>query len=172
MPRIVACGSRNDAFDRFQTAFLSRTGDDYPILLVDSEDPVADANQPDANPSGAWRHLAGRDRWTRPADAADDQAQMMVTAMETWLLADRTALAAYFPRMNPNALPADTEQEDRRKEEVLPALANATRPSSRGAYNKGRDSFELLAQVDPAVLRNKLPHFRRFVDTLNAHASS
>ena len=170
MPRIVACGSRNDAFDRFQTAFLSRTGDDYPILLVDSEDPVAGAKQP-ANSSGAWRHLTERDGWTRPDGAENDQAQLMVTTMETWLLADRTALLAYFPGMNPNALLPDTEQEDRRKEDVLPALTNATRPSSRGAYNKGRDSFELLAQVDPSVLRSKLPHFRRFVDTLNARTS-
>ena len=43
---------------------------------------------------------------------------------------------------------------------------DAARPSSKGGYAKGRDAFALLAQADPAALGNRLPHFRRFVDTL------
>ena len=168
MPRVVACGSRNAAFDRFRTDLRS-TGDDYPLLLVDSEEPVADANQPGANSSGAWEHLDECDGWTRPAGAGNDQAQLMVTTMETWLLADRQALAAYFSGMNASALPPDIELENRRKEDVLRALEDAARPSSKGAYVKGRDSFALLAQVDPAALRSRLPHFRRFTETLEAH---
>ena len=167
MPRVVACGSRSAAFDRFRTVLQST--DDHPILLVDSEDPVADANQPDASPSGAWQHLFERDNWARPDGAGDDQAQLMVTAMETWLLADRQALAAYFPNMNANALPSDTGLEDRRREDVLQALENAARPSSKGGYSKGRDSFALLAQANPDALSSRLPHFRRFIETLEAH---
>lgn len=170
MPGVVACGSRNAAFDRFQTALRSARGDDYPILLVDSEDPIADANRPDADASGAWRHLAQRDGWARPDGVADDQAQLMVTAMETWLLADRQALAAYFPGMNTNALLPDTALEDRRKEDVLQALEDAARPSSKGGYAKGRDAFALLAQADPATLGSRLPHFRRFVAALEARS--
>ena len=169
LPRVFPSGSRNDAFDDFQTALRSRTGNDYPILLVDSEDPVVDANQPDADSSGAWRHLSERDKWTRPTGAEDDQAQLMVTAMETWLLADRQALAAYFPNMNAGALPPDTELEDRRREDVLRALENAARPSSKGGYAKGRDSFALLGQANPDTLSSRLPHFRRFIETLEAH---
>ena len=172
LPRVLPCGPRNEAFNDFRTALRNSTSDDYPILLVDSEDPVADANQPDADPSGAWRHLAQRDGWTRPDGAADDQAQLMVTAMETWLLADRQALAAYFSGMNASALPADTELEDRRREDVLRALDNAARPSSKGGYAKGSDAFALLAQADPTALRSRLPHFRRFVETLDRRSLS
>ena len=77
LPRVVACGSRNDAFRDFKIALrerVERKDDEYPILLVDSEDPVAGSDRSDANPSGAWSHLSRRDDWTRPSGAKDDQA--------------------------------------------------------------------------------------------------
>ena len=166
LPRVVPCGSRSDAFDKFESA-LGRQGE-YPILLVDSEDVVADANQPDANPSGAWTHLARRDRWDRPAGVEDDQAQLMVATMETWLIADRQKFIAYFPGINRNALPADSDLESRSKEDVEDALEKATQPSSKGRYHKANHSFDLLSEVDPAVLRRRLPHFRRFMETLES----
>ena len=169
LPRVSPCGPRKEAFDDFRTALNNSTGDDYPILLVDSEDPVAEANYPNADPSGAWKHLTERDGWTRPDRAEDHQAQLMVTSMETWLLADRQAIAAHFPNMNTNILPPDTELEDRRRQDMLRILQDATRPSSKGEYSKGRDSFALLAQVNPDSLKNRLPHFRRFMETLEAH---
>ena len=43
---------------------------------------------------------------------------------------------------------------------------DAARLSSKGGYAKGRDAFVLLAQADPAALRSRLPHFRRFVAAL------
>ena len=169
LPKVVACGPRDRAFRSFRRALGS---DDYPILLVDSEDPIADANQPDATPSGAWQHLAQRDGWARPDGAADEQAQLMVTAMETWLLADRQALTAYFPGMNASALLPDAALEDRGRDDVRRALDNAARPSTKGGYAKGRDAFALLAQVDPAALRSILPHFRRFVAALEERSLS
>ena len=42
MPRVVACGSRESAFDRFRTAFAARKAGEFVALLVDSEAPVAD----------------------------------------------------------------------------------------------------------------------------------
>ena len=164
LPRVVACGPRNRAFCSFERAL--RNGDGYPILLVDSEDPVAGTNRYDANPSGAWRHLVQRDRWTRPSGAKDDQAQLMVTTMETWLLADRQTLIAYFPAMSANALLPDADLESRRKPDVTVALRNATRSSSKGRYHKGNHSFDLLGRIQPEKLKNRLPHFRRFVETL------
>ncbi len=175
LPRVVACGSRNDAFRDFRIALRKRIEhkeDEYPVLLVDSEDPVAGADRSDANPSGAWRHLERRDRWTRPSDAADDQAQLMVTTMETWLLADRRTLIAYFPAMNANALPPDGDLESRRKEDVSDTLRNATRSSSKGRYHKGHHSFDLLGEVQPKELEDRLPHFRRFVEMLDARLPS
>ena len=166
LPRVVACGARNRAFRNFERAL--RDGDGYPILLVDSEDPVAEADRTDTNPSGAWRHLSRRDDWTRPSGAKDDQAQLMVTTMETWLLADRQTLIAYFPAVNAGALPPDADLESRRKKEVSAALRNATQSSSKGRYHKGNHSFDLLGRVQPEELKRRLPHFRHFVATLDA----
>ena len=166
LPKVVACGPRNRAFHDFERAL--RKGNGYPILLVDSEDPVADADRTEADPSGAWRHLAERDGWTKPSDAEDDQAQLMVTTMETWLLADRRTLITYFPNMNANALPPDADLENRRKPDVAADLRKATKSSSKGDYHKGNHSFDLLGKIEPEKLKAKLPHFRRFVETLEA----
>ena len=166
LPRVVACGARNRAFRNFERAL--RDGDGYPILLVDSEDPVAEADRSDANPSGAWRHLSRRDDWTRPSCAEDDQAQLMVTTMETWLIADRQTFIAYFPAVNAGALPPDADLENRRKKEVSDTLRNATQSSSKGRYHKGNHSFDLLGRVQAEELKRRLPHFRRFVETLGA----
>ena len=157
LPSVIPCGSRNDAYDDFEIAL--RNGGEYPILLVDSEELVADANQPDVNPSGAWQHLR-----RRPSGANDDQAQLMVTTMETWLIADRQALKAYFPDMNANALPPDTDLESRRRQDVIAALRRAT----QDRYDKGKPSFNLLGRVDPDALRRRLPHFQRFVAALES----
>ena len=170
LPKVVPCGPRNRAFSSFQRAL--RNGDGYPILLVDSEDPVADADRSDVDPSGAWRHLSGPpDHWTRPSGTKDDQAQLMVTTMETWLLADRGTFIACFPDMNANALPPDTDLENRSKPDVAAALRNATQSSSKGRYHKGNHSFDLLGKVKPEELKSRLPHFRHFIKTLHARLS-
>ena len=71
--------------------------------------------------------------------------------------------------MNQNALPSGVRLESRRKEDVSAALGNATSPSPKGRYDKRRDSFDLLGRVDPVDLKRELPHFRRFIDALDAH---
>ena len=75
VPRIVPSGDRNTAYDHFKTQH-SKGGEDYVALLVDSEDPVADVER-------TWDHLRGRDGWTRPEGAGDDQVFLMTTCMET-----------------------------------------------------------------------------------------
>jgi hypothetical protein len=71
MPRIVACGGRGAAFDAFKTAM--DTGVNYPLLLVDSEDPVPETAQPDdPDHPMAWEHLQARDGWERPAEVEND----------------------------------------------------------------------------------------------------
>lgn len=164
MPTIVACGPRNDAFDDFQTALKQDLN--LPILLVDSEDLVKEANSPN-NPLGAWNHLHERDGWEKPKAASDHQAQLMVTTMETWLIADPTAVINHFLGINDKKLPS-VNLESRRKEDILDALENTTSQTNKGKYKKGRDSFDLLAKLNPEELKNKLPHFRRFVEALDA----
>ena len=165
LPKVRASGPRNIAFDDFQTAL--KQGRTHPILLVDSEDLVKEANSLN-NPSGAWQHLKSRDKWQRPKAASDDQAQLMVTTMETWLVADPNALIKHFPSMNSTKLPDDNDLESRTKDDILAALKRATSGSNKGEYKKGRDSFDLLAKLNPDELKSKLPHFRRFVESLDA----
>jgi hypothetical protein len=91
MPRIIAGGGRESTYDRFKTATAAGAQAAYPMLLVDSEDPVPEEETvPDS--ALAWVHLKSRDNWDRPAGVKNDQAQLMVTCMETWIMVDREAL--------------------------------------------------------------------------------
>ncbi len=92
MPRVVAGGSRSSTFDSFATAHAS-AADRYPMMLVDSESTITALGQ---GPAVGWQHLEQSDGWSRPPGTADDQAQLMVTCMETWLLADRDDLNGIF----------------------------------------------------------------------------
>jgi hypothetical protein len=59
MPRLVACGGRNAAFEDFKTDHGAKGTSDYMALLIDSEEPVKDKEAP-------WDHLKARDGWDRP----------------------------------------------------------------------------------------------------------
>lgn len=163
MPSIVACGGRGASFDRFKTA-LGGGDDKYPMLLVDSESAVS---------KPPWEHLSGRDGWSRPAGAADDQAQLMVQCMETWCVADRDALLDFFGQcLRQNALPALHGLEKRSKDDVQKMLSHATRDCGHGKnYQKGKRSFELLAKLNPEVLKERLPHFKRLCVCLSERLS-
>ena len=164
MPRIIACGGRGSAFDKFRTALRSRRADEYIVLLVDSEDPVAKG-------SGTWEHLAGRDGWDTPADAADEHAHLMVQCMEAWFLADKDCLAAYFGQgFNRNLLPAREEIEEVAKNDVHDGLRNATRRSRKGEYRKGSHPLDVLERIDPAKVLAVSPHAECLIDTLREKA--
>ena len=177
MPRIIACGSRADAYDSFCTAV--RSGEPA-LLLVDSEALVADTHQPgdDRNPSARaewlpWQHLRQRqgDRWEKPAGADDLQCHLMTQCMESWLLADRKSLKAFFGQgFKENQLPAAANPVERiEKTQVYDALARATRDcKTKSQYGKGEHSFKLLAMIDPEKVVNASPWARRFVETLQA----
>lgn len=85
--------------------------------------------------------------------------------METWLAADPNAVASHF-RISAGIVLPSTDLESRNRHEVLSALRNAT----NDRYRKGSVAFEVLGKVDPSVLRSKLLHFDRFIDTLDSHA--
>ncbi len=162
MPRIVACGSRRNAFEQFCTAM--EDGESLAFLLVDSEGPVS-AESP-------WKYVAGRpgDEWEQPADASDDQLHLMVQCMEAWFLADRKALVRFFGQgLTENALPALTaSHESISKTELFRKLDMATRSTKlKGTYGKGTHSFKLLARVDPDLIRKASPWAERFFATLD-----
>ncbi|MEW5986010.1 MAG: DUF4276 family protein [Chloroflexota bacterium] len=160
MPRIVAGGGRSTTFDTFRIA-LQDPGK-VAILLVDSEEPVTQT---------PWGHLRARDQWEQPDGATDEQAQFMVTCMETWILADRDALSEFFgANLHKKALLPLNGLEQRSREEVQEALAQTTRSCGRDRqYQKGKRSFRVLASLNPTTLSQHLPYFRRLVETLNAY---
>jgi len=172
-PRVVACGSRTEAFDSFCTAI---THGEESLLLVDSEAAVPDAcQQPADNPMAwkPWTHLRLRpgDGWTPPEAASDADCHLMAQCMETWFLADRDTLARFFGHgFRTKDLPdAANPIESVAKTEIYRALERATRDcKTKNAYGKGEHSFKLLAAIDPAKVTATSPWAKRFVDSLKA----
>ena len=156
--KIVRGGGRDKTFDLFVTAIENNRPNVVPILLVDSEDPVAAGHT-------VWQHLFARDGWRQPPNADDDQAFLMVQAMETWFLADRDALRKYFgARFKPNALKKWPGLEAVPKPTVLDALKRATAAGPK--YAKGKVSFGLLAHIDPALVATACPHAEALLNRL------
>ena len=154
MPRLKACGSRQRAYDNFVTLYERQPSPDYIALLIDSEDPVANINEP-------CQHLNRRDGWQIPECARDDQVLLMVTCMETWIVADRQALNEHFGnRLQTSALPPLNNLENRSRQDVQDRLEHATRYCP-GPYTKGPKSFEVLGKLNPDVLEHHLPSFQR-----------
>ena len=160
-PRIVACGPRRDAFDKF-CAELKRGGD--ALLLVDSEELVSPQN--DGRP---WAHLAARkgDEWARPGKATDDSVHLMAQCMESWLVVDRDALKAHFGQgFRPTKLRMNPEVEKVGKGDIMSKLKSATQGSSKGEYHKTRDGFALIGKIDLSGVEERAPHAKRFFDVL------
>ncbi len=161
MPRIVACGGRDKAYDKFRHSLDTSVDDHIAILLVDSEERVGRRGRP-------WSHLQRRDKeWKQPPGATDDQAQLMVQCMEAWFLADRECLAKFFGGdFTQEALPGGSDIEGIAKEDVMAGLKKATR-HCRKPYHKGRHSFVLLEKIDPKKVADASPHVKRLLDFLD-----
>ncbi len=159
-PRVIACGSRNEALDDFRTA-LSQYPDEHIVLLVDAEAPV----DPEKT---IWGHLKDRDGWEPPTGATEENTHLMVQCMESWFLADPNALAGYFGQgFQDSALPKNPNIEDIPKKAVLQALESATRKTkTKGTYSKGGHSFAILALIDTAKVRRASPHAERLATVL------
>lgn len=159
MPRVVRGGSRQQTFKQFTADVAKPRLGTLPVLLVDSEVPVAAEHS-------VWEHLHAHDHWTKPPGTGDDDAFLMVQAMETWFLADRDAMRSYFgPRFVDKALKQWTELEHVRKAVVLDALRRATSGCPE-PYSKGKVSFELLAQINPMRVESACPHAVMFLNRL------
>jgi hypothetical protein len=148
LPKLVACGGRNAAFDAFKTALASARRDDFVALWIDSEAPVADKE-------ATWEHLQARDHWDKPKGATSEQVLFMTTRMETWIVADRATLAEHYgTELQESALPPLHALEERPHDAIQNALAHATRKCNN-AYTKGKRSFEVLGSLSeyPIPLR-------------------
>ncbi len=153
MPRLVACGGRDSAFDHFKIAHSNKRNSDYVAMLIDSEDPLKD--------SDAWDHLKIRDGWDKPFGSEDDQVLFMTTCMETWIVADRNALDKHYgSELQESALPPLVDLESRYRHDIQNDLFHATRNCSN-AYKKGKRSFDVLEKLSPDKLESHLPSFVR-----------
>lgn len=151
MPRIVACGSRDDAFDSFQTA----CDEGLPaILLVDAEEALRS--------DSPTQHLQARDKW-KFSGIDDEQVHLMVQCMENWFLADAAGLSEFYGQgFQTNALPKAPMVETLTKRAVFAGLEQATRNTkTKGSYSKGGHSFAILARLDPNKVRKAAPYVER-----------
>ena len=154
--KLVCCGSRNEAFQRFQNAVNS--GDDVVnVLLVDAEGPVK-------NP--ARRHLQDRDEWDL-SFTCEDTVHLMVQTMETWIVADAAALTSYYGKdFRANKLPKATNLETVPKTTVERSLDEATKSTQKGRYHKIRHASDLLKLIDVESVKERCAHCQRLFDEI------
>ena len=159
MPGIVTCGSRSEAYSRFCTALSIKT--DLPLLLVDSEGPISET---------PWQHVLYRagDEWKKPEGAEDSHLHFMVQVMESWFLADRITLKAYFgSEFKESKLPKGQDLEAIPKLQVLEGLKAATKECGREkTYHKGRHSFEILGRISPQLVEAASQSAQRLITQL------
>ncbi len=164
MPRVIACGSRNNAYKDFCTALISaeRSGEKI-FLLVDSENEVQNDYQ-----NRPWEHLWHRDHWNQPDAADDEQVHLMIQCMESWFLADPATLQQFFGQgFRKQSLPANPNIETIDKTDVIRGIEDASRNSRKGQYGKGRHSFEILEIIDAGKVIAASPSAMRFKNELD-----
>jgi hypothetical protein len=155
-PTIIPSGSRNQTYKLFRSS-LKTDPEVFAMLLVDSEDPVAARRT-------AAEHLRDRENWSVP----EGQAHLMVQCMESWFLADKKALAAFYGQgFREHALPPNPKIEKIPKNEVIGGLEAATRPSkTKGEYHKTKHGFDILGLIDPSKVTSASDFADRLIKAL------
>lgn len=155
--KLVCCGPRNEAFQRFQNAVNSRD-DAVSVLLVDSEGPVKHQS--------VRRHLQARDKWNL-SFTPEETVHLMVQIMETWIVADLAALSQYYGQgFRANKLPKATNLETVPKPTVERSLGEATKDTQKGRYHKIRHASDLLKLIDVESVKAQCDHCQRLFDDL------
>ena len=155
--KLVCCGPRNEAFQRFQSAVNNRD-DAVNVLLVDAEGPVNQAPR---------RHLRDRDGWDL-SFTGENTVHLMVQTMETWIVADPAALKSYNGNkgFKVEKLPSAPDLETVPKAAVESSLREATTGTQKGRYQKIKHASDLLKRIDVERVKNRCRHCRRLFDAL------
>ena len=149
--KLVACGSRNAAFDGFKHAIATEP-EAFNMLLVDAEGPVTNKPQD---------HLWARDAWDL-GGAPEARLHLMVQTMETWIVADPDALRSYYgAEFKAARLPSRVNLEEEPKEQLQRRLKDATKDTQKRAYHKIKHAKDLLELIDPDLVRERCPHCER-----------
>lgn len=157
MPKLIACGGRQNAFDDFCTAVDCSKDGDIAFLLVDAESSVKTQYK-----DRPWSHLKERDDWDKPEKASERQAHLMVQVMESWFLADKETLIKFFgQKFNRKVLPKQAEIEVISKKDIFNGLKFATSATQKGRYGKGAHSFSILENIDPQKILEASPWAER-----------
>jgi len=156
--RFIPSGNRSNTLENFYMKNIA--GHSSKLALVDSDAPV-----PAEQSAAKFLH-------TQPDCQvhATNQSNLflMVQVMETWLVADREALAEFYGQhFRVGNLPQHAHLEAVPKDDVLRCLNHATRDTSKGPYHKVEHGLRLIARVDPAKLRAKCPRAEIFFKGLN-----
>ncbi|WP_175429718.1 DUF4276 family protein [Azospirillum argentinense] len=160
--KLVFCGGRRAAYEKFINAREHAGSNDIVILLVDSEGPVTVDTK-----AAHLKQRQGDEGWDLTG-VPEDHIHFMAQTMEAWIVADPEALATYYGQgFRTNALPARQNLEDEAKPNVAEKLKAATRDSkTKGEYHKIAHASQLLAKIDPTKVRARCPHAERFFTTL------
>ena len=125
------------------------------ILLKDSEKPWTDKLAVALCEENGWdASRAGSIFW-------------MVEMMESWFHADRAALKEFYGRgFNESALKSNPTVERIPKKDLISGLRAATRRTSKGEYHKTMHAPQLLAAIDPALVRKAAPNCNRLFEAV------
>lgn len=161
MPKVVACGSRNEAYLDFKKAFEARNNEELVLLLIDSEE-LLGPNQ------SKWEHLRGKEQKEKIEGATDDNLFFMTVVMESWFLADVDGLKKFFGKgFDSKKLPQNPSYEEISKKDLYEGLKKATKNSVKGEYNKGKHSFKILSFLDVRKVRNHGKQAKEFFNCLD-----
>ena len=145
---------------------LKRSGDsDRVFLLLDSEKEFsADGLYGFAE---RVRELKEQNNWKKAPDIPDDSIHFMVALMESWFIADKDALKAYYGnRFRDNQIPDAINVEVYEKQRVFNILKAATRDTQKGPYSKTNHSYRILNIINPSLVSKAAPQCKRLLEVI------
>jgi len=160
--RVVCCGGRREAHSRYAAARAK--AECSVLMLVDSENAVEEDSR---------EHLARQDNWADLASVPVEEIHMMVQVMETWLIADQSALQRYYGHgLRDKEIPGDEDLEGVPKADILSALHRATMHTQKGGYRKISHARRLLELTHAGTVRARCGHcellFKALASTIEA----
>jgi hypothetical protein len=156
LPSVIPSGSGSEAFDDFSRAVKKAGLQEKTFLLVDSEGPVAAGDS-------TWVHIKKTLDCSRPKNADEDSAHLMVQCIESWFFADAAALARAGFQINKLKSVANVEEIP--KKDALENLKGAN-----GEKYKKSAAPDILEKLDPQKVTSASSHAARFVQALCAAA--